>query len=269
MKRLARILWLLWPLVFVWGCGGGQGTAPSSVPSGGGGSSNVITGNWEFSTTSTMGMPALTIAGGINQSGSSVTGELHVSGSNCFDRLTTVALTGTATGSNVSLALASVSGQVITVNGTVGQDGLTGSYDVKGGCAGGDQGSVTGNNVPTLANNLTGTFTNSEGSTFDVTASLAQSGSSSATGSYGISGTATFQGSCFSSGTINSGSFPSGSFILGTSVGLAIATDNGTVAFSGNANSDGSEVNGSYTVSGATCNQSGTATLTLSSPWDY
>jgi hypothetical protein len=274
MKQRGRILWLLWPILLVCGCGGGQGTTPTSLPSGGGGgsgggSSDVITGNWEFSTTSMMGMPALAIAGAINQSGSSVSGQVHVSGSNCFDRLSTIALTGTATGSNVSLVLAAVSGQVITVNGTVDQHALTGSYSIKGGCASGDQGSVIGNNIPTLANNLNGTFTSSEGSTFDVTANLAQSGSPSVAGSYGITGTATFQAACFSSGTIHSGSFPSGSFILGTSVALVIATDNGTVNFSGNANSDRSEVNGNYTVSGATCNQSGTATLTLSSPWDY
>ena len=181
----------------------------------------------------------------------------------CFDPLTTIALSGTASGSSVSLALAPISGQVITVNGTVSQFALTGSYSIKGGCANGDQGNVNGANIPILANTLNGTFT------FDVPESVAQSSSSSVDGSYGISGTATFQGACFSAGTINSETSPSGSFILGTSVGLVIATDNGTVAFSGNVNSDRSEINGTYTVSGAACDQSGTAILTLSSPWDY
>ena len=49
---------------------------------------------------------------------------------------------------------------------------------------------------------------------------------------------------------------------------LVIATDNGTAAFLGTLNLDTSEITGNYTVSGSTCDQSGTALL-VSNPWDY
>jgi hypothetical protein len=44
---------------------------------------------------------------------------VHVDGSNCFDPLITVGLTGTLTDSNISLTSASVNRQVITLAGTV------------------------------------------------------------------------------------------------------------------------------------------------------
>jgi hypothetical protein len=55
----------------------------------------------------------MTIAGSITQSSSSVTGAVHVDGSNCFDQATRVGLTGTLTGSNLSLTSTSVNGQVL------------------------------------------------------------------------------------------------------------------------------------------------------------
>ena len=63
MKHLGSILWLS-ALALLCGCGGGG--------QGGGGTSNPpppppnITGNWQFSATSTVpGMPVATIAGSI------------------------------------------------------------------------------------------------------------------------------------------------------------------------------------------------------------
>src|SRR5208282_3351618 len=93
---------LLSVLVLLCGCGGGPGTSllPSNPTSGGPAPTppsppaqgQSISGNWQFSTTSTAGVPSLTIAGSINQSGSSVSGAVHVAGSNCFDPLITVGL---------------------------------------------------------------------------------------------------------------------------------------------------------------------------------
>ena len=120
-----------------------------------------------------------------------------------------------------------------------------------------------------IANILNGTFTATGGETFDVTGDMGQNAVSSDEGSFGISGTATFGKACFSSGTITPGSFPSGSYIMGTSVALEIATDNGTIAFLGTLNPDTSQITGDYTVSGGSCDQSGTAVLVGSSPWDY
>src|ERR1039458_9381908 len=147
MKHCASILWLS-TLFLLSGCGGGRTTgSPSSPTSNPPGVSAVS--NWQFSTTSTVpGTPPLTIAGSISVSGSSVSGAVHVSGSNCFDRLTTVGLTGTLTGGNISLTSASVAGQVATFTGTFSDPGtflpgqFTGTYAINGGCADGEKGNA-------------------------------------------------------------------------------------------------------------------------------
>jgi hypothetical protein len=278
MKHWARILPLS-ALVLLCGCGGGgvkgAGGAGGGIP--GSTSHGVnIAGNWQFSTTSTAGMPPATIAGSVAQSGVSVSGAVHVDGSNCFDHLTTIGLTGTLTGSDISLTSASVAGQLITFTGTISDDALNGTdsafagtYTING-CANGDQGNVTGIKIPYIANILNGTFTASGGGTFDVAGDIAQDSTSSDEGSFGVTGTVTFStSSCFSSGTITSGTFPSGSFIMGTFVALEIETDNGTVTFLGTLNRDRSEIRGAYTVVGGTCDDTGTAVLVVSSPWDY
>ncbi len=273
--RLSSTSWLLSALVLLCGCGGGyQSTGkvgfPDPKPPDPNPHGMNIVGNWQFSTTSAVsGVLPMTIAGSISQSSDSVNGALHVGGSACFDRLTTVGLTGTLTGGNVSLASTSVAGQVITLTGSFSGGTLTGTYAIHGGCADGDHGSITGSEIPYIANSLDGTFTTSGGGTFSVTGSEAQSASADPEGSFAISGNVTFNTSCFTSGTITPGEFPSGSYITGTTVALAIQTGNGTVAFLGTLDQDKGKISGNYTVSGGTCDQTGTAVLVGSSPWDY
>jgi hypothetical protein len=209
------------------------------------------------------------MAGSIHRSGNSVTGAVHVGGSNCFDQLTTVGLTGSLTDSNISLTSGSISGQVIKLNGSIDRDAFTGNYTIDGGCAAGDQGNVTGVNIPYIGNTLGGTFTPSGGQTFDISGDLAQNASASSDGSFGLTGTVTFKGSCLDSGAIASGVFPSGSYIMGTSVALEVQTGNGTLTFVGTLNSDRSEIKGNYIVSGGACDDAGTSVLVVSSPWDY
>jgi len=282
MRHLSSTSWLLFSaLVLLCGCGGGaRSSGPTSAPTSGPPQQGPnIVSNWQFSTTSTLtGRPPLTIAGSINQSGSSVSGAVHVDGSNCFDRLTTMGLTGTLTGGNISLTSTAVAGQVTTFTGSFTDSALTGTYSpgqftgtytINGGCANGDQGKVTGIKIPYIANTLNGTFTTSGGGTFDVAGDIAQDSASSGEGSFGVAGTVTFSASCFNSGTITSGTFPSGSFIMGTSVALEFETGNGTIAFLGTWDLDKGEISGEYTVSDGTCDQTGTAVLVASSPWDY
>lgn len=289
MKHPASTLWLLSALLLC-GCGGGQRTSgstsgfTSSPPSNPPPPAASSVSNWQFSTTPKVaGTPAIALAGSISQSGSSVSGAVHVSGSNCFDPLTTVGLTGTLTGGNVSLTSTSVSGQVMTFSGAMTNSTFTGTYSINGGCAGGEQGEAAGMIVPSItygaaSNQLSGTFTASGGQAFDVLADVTQSSSASSEGSFGITGTVTFHTSCFSSGTITSGTFPSGSYIVGSSVTLEIATGNGTVTFLGTANAvnlvdlgsgAGGQFSGTYTVSGGACDQSGTAVLVVPGKWDY
>ena len=221
-------------------------------------------------------MPPATIAGGINQSGSSVSGAVHVEGSKCFDRLTTIGLTGTLTGGDISLTSTSVGGQVLTLTGSISDIGnaFTGTYTINGGCANGDHGTVTGWEAGVIRGSLDGTFTTSGGETFDmggyINAGNAGFESADSEGSFGISGTATFGTSCFGSGNIVAGTFPSGSFMIGTSVVLAIQTNNGTIIFVGTDTDHGGigSISGEYTVTGGTCDQTGTALL-HDDPWGY
>jgi hypothetical protein len=80
-----------------------------------------------------------------------------VNGWNCFDYLTAISLSGNLSEDNVSLTSTAVNGQVITVTANVskpfaaGPYRLSGTYTIRGGCADGDQGSVTGNTVDSVA----------------------------------------------------------------------------------------------------------------------
>jgi hypothetical protein len=262
---LAGTLWMVSALV-LGGCGGGRGTTSGPPPP-----AQLFfdtSGNWQFTTTSTAGAMPLSIAGTIDQSVTELSGAVHINGSNCFDRLATVRLTGTLAGNKTSLTSTSDDGQVITFVGDITDTAFTGTFTINGGGANGDQGNVTGAKIPSITSQLSGAFTASGKEAFAVTAQVTQ-GNARSEGTFGITGTVTFGPSCFSSGTITSGTFPSGSFILGTSVALEIETDNGTLAFHGTANQTTSEISGDYTVSGSTCNQTGTAVLTSTGQWDY
>jgi hypothetical protein len=264
MKHLSGNSWLISALVLLGGCGGRGISVPPQPPT------LNIAGNWQFSATSTVsGMPAVTIAGSINQSGVSVSGAVHLDGSNCFDHLTTVNLTGVLTGSNISLTSISVDGQVITFTASIADNALIGTYTINGGCANGDQGAIQGIRMPSITSTFNGTFTTTGEEAFDGVASVIQ-GSASSLGAFGLTGTVAFQSPCFSSGTIKPGTFPSGSFIIGATVALQIETSNGTVTFLGTANQTTGEISGDYTVLGGTCDQTGIAVLVnASGPWDY
>jgi hypothetical protein len=274
MARLEIILALSATVLFC-GCGGtpGPGPAPgspaSAVPTAP--PTPLTPGNWQFTAASTvLGKPPLTFAGSIVYAGAAVSGALHVDGSSCFDRLTTIALTSTVTGNTTSLTSAAIDGQVVTFTGDFSGNTFNGKYKINGGCDTGDQGTLTGIHVSNIGNNLSGTFTNSAQRTFNVVGQIAQSDNASPDGSFPITGTATFDTPCFSAGTIQQGTFPSGSFILGMSVALEVETGKGILTFLGNLNQSGDgAVSGNYTVSGGGCDDSGTAVLQVAGEWDY
>ena len=276
MMRLEIILTLSATVLF---CGCGGAPRPASAP---GGSAPVTSspsqtptpitlGNWQFNAASTIpGKPPLTFAGSIGQAGTAVNGALHVDGSNCFDRLTTIGLTSTMTRNSTTLTSAAIDGQVVTFTGNFSGSTFNGTYRINGGCDGGDQGTLTGNNVWNIGNNLSGTFTNSAQKTFNLVGQIAQSDNASSDGSFPITGTATFDTPCFSAGTIQQGTFPTGSFILGMSVALEVETSKGILTFLGNLDQSGDgAVIGNYTVSGGGCDDSGTAVLQVLGQWDY
>jgi len=271
MRRLS-IKWLVTVLVLLCGCGGGTRTLrlPSTSTSGPPPQDLNIPGNWELATRSTLGVSALAIAGSIIQSGSTLSGAVHLDGSSCFEQATAIGLTGTLTDGNISLTSAPVNDIIISLTGTITKrDGypyqLNGTYTTDGGCAGGDQGNVIGYSVDGISGPWNGNLTTGGGADIHWgTVQLGQVGASSE-GSFGLTGNFTFDGACFNSGQLTPGTFPTPSFILGTSMVFDIATDNGTIAFVGRADPDGL-IRGSYTVTGGSCESSGTGYL---SPWEY
>ena len=52
-------------------------------------------------------------------------------------------------------------------------------------------------------------------------------------------------------------------------VGLEFDTSNGTLTFLETLSPDRSEIDGTYSISGGTCTDNGTAVLRVTSPWDY
>jgi hypothetical protein len=214
----------------------------------------------------------LTIAGSITQSSSSVSGAVHVAGGSCFDQQNVIDLTGTLTDGNLSLTSAPVDGQVITFAGNITikanfPDTLTGTYAINGGCANGDEGNVTGYSVGAFNGVWYGNLTDGTGADIHWGSDqLGQLGTSSE-GSFGLTGTFNFNGACFNSGVLTPGTFPTPSFVLGTSVELNIPTDNGAIAFVGTAGPDqGGLIVGTYTVTGGSCESTGAGYL---SPWEY
>jgi hypothetical protein len=204
-----------------------------------------------------------------------VGGALRVTGSNCVDQLTMMSVTGTVNVDNASLTATGMDGQAVTFAGTFSGYApgptFTGTYTIKGGCATGQEGAVTGVWIPGISDLYSGTFTSSTQKTFTVWSYITQNASASSQGSFELSGTASFDTPCFAAGTIKPGALPSGSFILGTSVTLEFDTGNGTLTFVGtlNGNENDSNIVGNYTISGSTCNDSGTAVLIVESVWDY
>jgi hypothetical protein len=257
MKPRAAILWLFSAFALLCGCGGdahlggGSGFPPLSPPP----ASHTATENWLLSLISTIpGTPPAKIAGSITQSGTSVSGAMHVEDSACFDRLTTISLSGTLTGGNISLTSRSVNGQVISFTGIIIADDFSATYSISGGCADGDQGNATGSKVGGIGGTWRIIFDVNEQHVGFGRAMLTQ-GSAGSEGSFGISGTVTNNiedTSCYA-GTIVSETFPNASYIIGRSVNLEIKlVDGGTVNFLGTLNEDG-EFSGVHHVVGGIC----------------
>ena len=265
IERSSRFVSVLSVLLVLSACGGPGGRSSFPIPQ----SMSDVAGNWQFNTTSSVSAASSwSVAGGIQQSTRAINAALHIDGSSCFDPITTVNLSGKLGGDSISLSSTPLSEQVLTLTGSVTGAAFKGTYTIKGGCADGDQGTVEGAKVPQIPLTLTGTFTNSANNTFGATVQATED-SGSPDGTFGITGSATFSASCFSSGTLKPGTFPSGSFVLGRSVAFEIDTDSGTLAFRGIMDVATGDINGYYTIFGSTCNDTGTAVFSILDPWDY
>ena len=214
------------------GCGGGSGSGSGSGPA-----FQIISGNWF------MGLPGNAFAGGsLIQTGNSISGVLHVTGSPCFDpNADELIVTGKSSsdGSNsITFTTAPIRGQVLTVKGVYAAflalhidppDGPVGDLDTSvtisgGGCAG--QQNTEAENL-SVQRNSWGVNVGAPPGVISGTANLTQS-APDASGISHITGTFNFTNtSCFTTGTVSSGS------VSGQSVQVTINTDSGQLVASG------------------------------------
>jgi len=106
---------------------------------GGKSSSPTLSGTWQLTAVSTTFVLTVTGNGTIQQNGSSVTGQLTLSGTPCA---TTAALSGNISGTTVTLQLQE-NGQAVNLTGTANANfsSLSGNYTApSGGCTNGDSG---------------------------------------------------------------------------------------------------------------------------------
>lgn len=220
MARVRLCVAGIWVCVLA-GCGGDVtvlGTPPPST---------LGSGNWEISgfyEQSSYFAP-YSFGGSLVNAGGQIAGVFHADTS-CFGSgATDIPYTGSGSGNGkVSLTSAAVSGQVVSVTGTLAADGQSmtnASFTVAGGCTG-EIVSVTAPNGPgaeiattaVRVPELTGVWREVSNDTLagpSLSEQLSQSGTPDAHGDYALSGTVAVQGSaCFTSGTLEAPSFVSG-----------------------------------------------------------
>lgn len=220
-EPLMRIPAILLLIVTVAGCGGG-GNGGGGGPNGGG--FTIASGNWMIPLSNTLDLgtppPAGPFAGGVlTQSGSTISGILHVTGSPCFDPVNDALIVQgsvSASGANpLTLTTAPVRGQALTVSATWDNglnpgspptsppnpvNNLIGSWAITGGPCAATSSSGFASTFHTT--NFNGSWGNS-----DWTASLSQT-APDAQGFSQLSGTLTLKGSsCFSTGTLATTTF--------------------------------------------------------------
>lgn len=240
------------------GCGGGSSstTPPPPTPL------SLQSGNWDFSATSSSG-PSFLIGGNVVQTGTSITGGVHVVNSTCITASTPVPITGSISGQTATVTSAAVASQTINATLSGSPTALNGTYSVTGtGCAGGDKGTIAGVLVPSVTGTWKGAFVSSVvANPTVITTAVITEGAADANGLFSLTGTATYSGSpCFASGTTATGSAISGR----TNDVILKNNDGSTVEFVGFLTSPASptQMTGTYTVSGGLCNgDSGSGTL--------
>lgn len=213
-------------LLFTIGCGGGSSSSSSGGSSNNPGSSQGISGVWEFVATSTLGSTTLIEADiSANGSQSSASGPNEVQTATYSNGLWYVngacssaspgqnSVSGTVTGNSISVTF-NEGGNIFTGQGTVSGTTISGSYSgTSPDCS--SSGTFTGTQVPNLSGTFSGTLGFPSGSD-QVTATLTESSSYSLTVQTTLSGADNgnfvFSGSAvanvmFVSGSVNGKAF--------------------------------------------------------------
>ncbi|HEY6306160.1 MAG TPA: hypothetical protein VI488_06830 [Candidatus Angelobacter sp.] len=219
----------------------------------------LTSGNWQVNMISTTNLGAVGSGGmSLSQTGTSVSGIMHLVSPPCFTPLSGINVNATVNGPTLQLTASTATGQTISVTATGSATSLTGSYTLGGTNCPQDQGAFTAILVPSATGSWHGTLTSTAGGpATQVTAMLTQSGPD-AQGFFSVSGTVTLSGSCLSSGTV-------GGLAIGAGYALIVTPPSGEpVAISG-AMTDPATANafsGFYSSIASTCTDSGTASLT-------
>jgi hypothetical protein len=243
------------------GCGGSSSTpTPTPTPVA---QLTLTSGNWDFAAASSSGTNFL-IGGNVVQTGTSITGGLHVINSACIAPNVPVPISGNISGQTATVNSAAIASQTINATLSGSATALTGTYTITGtGCAGGDKGNIAGVLVPSITGTWKGTLISNTVANpgVGVTAPITE-GAADANGLFVITGTAAYVGSpCFASGTT-----ATGSGMAGRTSDVILKNDDGsTVEFFGSLNNPAAptQMNGTYTVTGGLCDgDSGTGQLT-------
>lgn len=225
-------------------------------------SASVNAGNWYLQASSQTDASRIPQLGGLlTQTGSTISGVVHVSNSSCFEWVTDVPVSGVINGDNITLTSDSIEGQVITISGLANENALSGNYSIAGGCADGDRGSVSAVLVPPATGRWSGPFP-SNGTDQSVVANFVQD-APNAGGYSALSGNLSFTGSpCFASGTLAAEQ----SWALGNLVQAVVHLNSGgDMALNGfitDASGNARQMTVNFSITGGKCSgQSGSVTF--------
>lgn len=226
-------------LVVLSACGGGGNSSTAPVN---------MAGNWQFTGNSTTFGYTFTASGQVNQTKSSISGTLSLSGSPCAR---TADFSGTLNGTSLSATL-NESGQNVSFTGTVSADGnsLSGTYAApSGGCTNGDTGTWSGSRVSMLNGLFRGTLAAENGLPANVIAEFKDDGGH-------VIGTATLTNSlCFQSLNLTG-------TVSGANVELQSSEETQSLMFRGTFDQQNKSLALNYSVLGGSCaGESGKAIL--------
>lgn len=226
-------------LVVLSACGGGGNSSTAPVN---------MAGNWQFTGNSTTFGYTFTATGQVNQTKSSISGTLSLSGSPCAQ---TAEFSGSLSGTSLSVT-ANESGQNVSFTGTVSADGnsLSGTYAApSGGCTNGDTGTWSGSRVSMLNGLFRGTLAAQNGLPANVIAEFKDDEGH-------VIGTATLTNSlCFQSLNLTG-------TVSGVNVELQSSEETQSLMFRGTFDQQNKSLALNYSVLGGSCaSESGKAIL--------
>jgi len=218
------LLLLTLGLAALTGCGSGIHD-PNFDPNNPGGTTaptppTTYSNNWELTTAATTkpsSGPLTKLTGSIisntasGAAANSITAVFRAT-SGCYTGANIVPMAGTLSGTAFSARSFDVNAQFLTLTSTYSStaNSMTGTYNIGGGCADGEAGSVSGNRYAALTGTYTGSFTDS-GTTHNVSLVLTQSATPTGDGSFLVTGTGSLTNfTCFTSGAIAASSNISG-----------------------------------------------------------